>query len=161
MKKKILLTFFCMLLFSTSVSFLVNANNISTTFYDNNPPNPPIVEGPTSGSIDEYYTYSITVSDPDYDDLLLKIEIDWGDGTTNQICGSCTTQPWQSGDTEEVEYRWSKEGTYSVTARVQDEYALWGEWSEPLVVTMPKAKTNLFSLIQMIRDLLPNLYNIR
>jgi hypothetical protein len=160
LKKKILLTFVCTLLFLTSISLVVNADIISTVIYDNNPPNPPTIEGPTSGNIDEYYMYYVTITDPDEDDLLLKVEVDFGDGTT-EVCGSCTSQPWHSGDVVEIEHRWNRAGTYGVTGRVQDEFGVWGEWSEPLEVSMPKPKANFFSFFQRIRALLPNLYNIR
>ena len=158
MKEKIIISIVCMLLFLTNISFLANANVISTV-NDNNPPNPPTVEGPTSGSISDYYIYYITVTDPDPDDLLLKIEIDFGDGTT-EICGSCTSQPWESGDTEEVDHSWKKSGTYGVTARVQDEHGVWGEWSEPLQVSMPKSKLTFQNLFQRISNFFTNLYKI-
>jgi len=137
--KKILVFFTVMLMIFTSMSFFVSANEIKigkTSF--NNPPNPPELTGPVNGKIDQNYIYYITVSDPD-EDLLLRIEIDFGDGIT-EICGGCTTRPWQSGEIVTVDHRWSKTDTYAVSARVQDEHGAWSDWSEPLSVTMPKFK---------------------
>jgi hypothetical protein len=157
MKKKIVLIFVCMLMFLTSMTLIVNANTISSTI-NNTPPDPPVITGPTSGKIKEYYIYGVTVTDPD-DNLLIKLEINFGDGIT-EICGGCTTRPWVSGETIEVEHRWTKSGSYDINARVQDEIGEWSEWSEPFSVSMPKVKTNIISLFQRLFSLLPNIYNI-
>jgi len=41
------------------------------------------------------------------------------------------------------------EGDYGVKARVQDGYGEWSEWSDPLLVSMPKNKetSNLFTFL--------------
>lgn len=153
--KKILVFFTCMLMILTSISILTSANkiNIGTNNY-NNPPNPPEVTGPINGKIDQNYIYYITVTDPD-EDLLLRIEIDFGDGIT-EVCGGCTTRPWQSGEIVTVDHQWSKTGTFAVSARVQDEHGAWSDWSEPLSVTMPIYRTfnsNFPSLLYKIFSL--------
>ena len=53
MKLKRLVILFCMTLFIPLSSTIVTANN--------NPPNPPVIEGPTSGEIKETYIYNFTV----------------------------------------------------------------------------------------------------
>lgn len=153
--KKILVFFTCMLMILTSISILVSANkiNIGTNNY-NTPPNPPEVTGPINGQIKQNYIYYVTISDPD-EDLLLRIEVDFGDGIT-EVCGGCTTRPWQSGETVPVDHQWSDTGNFAVSARVQDEHGVWSDWSDPLSVTMPKYRafnSNFPSLLYKIFSL--------
>ncbi len=111
--------------------------NIQTTNNDNNPPNPPIITGPTSGKIDETYLYNVTITDPD-EDVMFNLEVDFGDGIVHEDCGC--GQSWQNGTVVEVSHKWQKAGNYGITARVQDAYGEWSEWSNPLPITMPKNK---------------------
>jgi hypothetical protein len=134
--KKILILSICTLFFLTSINFAVNANIISINSNENTPPNSPVINGPLSGKIKEAYTYDVTVSDPDEDDHLILIEINFSDGKT--ACGGCDGRgPWHSGDVVEFEHSWKREGTYGITGRVKDEHGEWSEWSDPLPVTMP------------------------
>jgi len=120
----------------TSLSFAVNANIISINSNVNNPPNPPVINGPLSGHVRVAYSYNVTVSDPDLDDLLIKIEINFGDGITS--CGGCDGRgPWYSGDIVQFNHSWIKRGTYAITGRVQDEHFNWSNWSVSLPITMP------------------------
>jgi len=134
--KKILIFCICTLFFLTSITFAVNANIISINTDENTPPNPPVIIGPLSGNIRVAYTYNVTVSDPDLDDLLIKIEINFGDGITS--CGGCDGRgPWYSGDVVGFNHSWIKQDTYVITGRVQDEHGNWSEWSDPLSIIMP------------------------
>jgi hypothetical protein len=136
-----------MLFFLTSITFAVNANIMSITSNENTPPYSPVINGPSSGKIRETYTYYVTVSDPDEDDLIIRIEINFSDGTT--ACGGCDGRgPWHSGDVVEFGHSWTKIGTFGITGRVKDEHGEWSEWSDPLPVTMPMVKTNFFSFSQ-------------
>jgi hypothetical protein len=141
-----------MLIFLTGIFVLVSANkiNIETTNY-NNPPNPPVIEGPTEGKIKETQVYYITVTDPDEDDKLLKLEVDFGDGIISEDCG-CNI-PWENGEIIEMEHIWKNQGNYQVKARVADASNVWSEWSEPLSVIMPKNRifsSNFPSLLYKI-----------
>jgi hypothetical protein len=124
-----------------------NTSIVKPAMRDNTKPNPPVIDGPSSGKIKETYTYYITVSDPDEDDLLIKIQINFGDGTTT--CGGCDGRgPWHSGEVVEFDHSWTRTGTFGITGRVQDEHGDWSEWSQPLTVTMPKVKTNFFQFLK-------------
>ena len=126
---------------------------------DNNPPNPPDITGPLSGKIKETYVYYITVTDPDEDDYLLQLEVDFGDGVVFETCG-CDI-PWNNGETIEVEHRWKKSGNYEIKARVMDVLGLWSNWSEPISVSMPKNKSlKIYNLLQIFQECYPNLFNI-
>jgi choloylglycine hydrolase len=104
---------------------------------------PGIPEAPTgdiSGSPGEIYSYSIRkIKDPDGDQLSYKW--DWGDGNFSQWITAPKTGMYLSAD-----YNWSEEGTYEVRVKAMDMYGCEGEWSDPLVVSMPKNKSiNLFN----------------
>jgi hypothetical protein len=92
----------------------------------NDPPNPPYIEGPTSGETRTIYLFNITVTDPDENSLTL-LEVDFGDGSELfQECGC--NGPWPSGKIIKVEHQWKKQGTFIIKARVQDGYGLWSDW---------------------------------
>ena len=104
----------------------------------NNPPNPPIITGPTSGRMGETYVYNVTLTDPDLDDVMFYLEVNFGDGTEHVDCGC--GKSWQNGTILKVSHRWKKAGNYGITARVQDASGEWSEWSDPLSVSMPRNK---------------------
>jgi hypothetical protein len=129
-----------------------------TLFDDNTPPNPPEIEGPTSGQIKTTYTYDITITDPDEDDGLLFLEVDFGDGIISEDCGC--DRVWQNGEVVQMSHQWKREGTYQISARVQDVHGEWSEWSEPIPVTMPKHKLFVNNLLSLLIDLFPNIARI-
>ncbi|GAI06084.1 unnamed protein product [marine sediment metagenome] len=136
MKKKIVGIFVCTLLLIPILSTTVIAD-------DNNPPNPPEIEGPTSGKIGETYTYEITLTDPDQDDVMFNLEVNFGDEIIYLDCGC--GKSWQNGTVIAVSHKWKNTGSYGITARVYDASGEWSEWSDPLSVSMPKSKNNAFN----------------
>jgi len=108
---------------------------------DNNPPNPPVITGPQTGNIDEIIVYKFYISDPDVDDQLFQLEINFGDELIIERCDTGECKPWRNGETVEIEYIWRETGIYNITARVMDVYGEWSDWSDPLVVSMPKIKS--------------------
>ncbi len=132
--------------------------NIQTTNNDNNPPNPPMITGPTSGKVGETYLYNVTITDPD-EDVMFNLEVDFGDGIVHEDCGC--GQSWQNGTVVEVFHQWRTTGSYGITARVQDAYGEWSEWSDPLPVNMPKVKKPadilLMHFLEMLTKLFPRL----
>ena len=110
----------------------------ASAILDNTPPNPPDITGPTSGTIKTTYTYKVLVSDPDENDELLKLEMDFGDGVITETCGC--SQLWENGQTVNVSHEWKKPGTYQITGRVMDVNGEWSEWSEPFSVSLPRSK---------------------
>ena len=143
--KKIIGIFVCMLLTVTMFSTIVIA--------DNSPPNPPLIEGPTNGNIGEWYSYDITLTDPDIDDQMVFLEVDFGDGIVYEDCGC--GKAWQNGEIITVSHSWKKTGSYSVAARVQDGAGEWSEWSDPLAVSMPRYRSIIDSLLDF-----PMLYRL-
>ena len=115
--------------------------NKQITNNDNNPPNPPEITGPLFGKVGEVYFYYFTVTDPDEDDGLWELEIDFGDEIIiERSCDSGECVPWKNGETVEIKHMWKRTGTYELTARVMDVYGELSEWSDPLSVSMPKNK---------------------
>jgi hypothetical protein len=157
--KKILILSICTLFFLTNLTVAVNANILLINSNENIPPNPPVITGPASGKIKETYIYYVTVSDPDDEDLLIKIEIDFGDGSG--ICGGCDGRgPWHSGDIVEFNHSWTKTGIFGMTGRVSDEHGVWSEWSDPLPITMPYPYQLKNPLIDWLFQRFPNAFPI-
>jgi len=73
-------------------------------------------------------------SDPD-EDSRISYMWDWGDG--NQ---SVLDYP-RYGFFVTSSYSWAERGTYEVRVKAIDQYGAESEWSDPLVVTMPKTKS--------------------
>jgi hypothetical protein len=93
-------------------------------------PEPPT--GNESGAPGEIIEYSIVkTSDPDRDQV--SYIFDWGDG--NQSV-------WLYNSMGAIKYshNWSERGTYEVKVKARDIYGAESEWSDPLVVKMPKIK---------------------
>jgi hypothetical protein len=132
MKKRVLITVFMWLLMTINLTIIVSANE---------PPNPPIITGPTIGNIKEPYIYNITLTDPDLDDVMLNLEVNFGDGTAHIDCGC--GQAWQNGTIITVHHTWKKSGEYGILARVQDVSGEWSKWSKPLAISMSKNKSNV------------------
>jgi hypothetical protein len=98
----------------------------------NEPPNTPVINGPSSGKPGNSYTYTFTSTDPDGDDV--SYYIDWDDGNTSG---------WTALQTEGTPYSeshtWSSAGTYTITAKAKDKDGLEGPTSESQV-TIEKSK---------------------
>jgi parallel beta-helix repeat protein len=113
----------------------------------NNPPNKPNKpSGLISGKTGIAYEYSSSAIDPDGD--MVYLLFDWGDKTSDMV-GPCN-----SGDIMIISHKWISVGTYSVKVKATDyTYFAESEWSDPLVVSMPK--THIYNpIIQLLFKLL-------
>lgn len=117
---------------------------------ENDPPNPPLIEGPSSGVINTHYYFNITLTDPNEDDLMYNLEINWGDGTDSIDCGC--GKSWVNGTTIEVSHVWTKKGSYNISARVQDNFGTWSSWSDPLPINMPKQSNFIQRILFLINQ---------
>ena len=135
MKQKI-----CILLISLIFIFSLSST-VGIAYYFNSPPNPPIIEGPTSGGTGVTYMYYFTLTDPDPEDLMFNLEVDFGNNVIAEDCGC--DKSWTNGTIVEIPYQWSRSGNYEIRARIQGEFGDWSEWSEPYIVSMPKSIQNL------------------
>ena len=100
----------------------------------NNPPEVPVMHGPTQPKIGVELTYSFHTTDPDGDNV--SYYIDWDDGTIEDWFG-----PFKSGNEVAVSHVWIEKGWYLVRCKAKDHpYEAEGEWGEYLVKVPPKNK---------------------
>ena len=119
----------------------------------NNPPDIPIITGPTNGNPGIIYDYDFTnCVDPDGDDMTYHVE--WGDGGVDE--GFV-----ESGEAFTLSHNWSKKGDYTIKARLIDVYGAEGDWAT-LEVTMPKNKAFdiNFHLLNWLFERFPNVFMI-
>ena len=100
---------------------------------ENYPPNSPNIYGSTSGKSGESYSYVFTGSDPDGDTI--SFYVNWGDGSNSGWLG-----PYESGESIELSHNWSKQGYYTIKAKVMDEHNVESDWST-LDISMPRVKS--------------------
>jgi aminopeptidase YwaD len=94
-----------------------------------NPPADPVLTGPTTGVINEMYTYAVVTTEPDGENVYYFI--DWGDGTNSGWLG-----PYTSGQQASAQKSWSTAATYIVRAKAKDINQVSSGWSDPLMVTI-------------------------
>ena len=99
----------------------------------NEPPTPPVINGPTSGKPDETYTYQAIATDPNKDQIYYMFN--WGDGTNSGWQG-----PYESGEEKSLDHRWSAVGNYIIRIKAKDTYNVESNWAT-LGVSMPKNKS--------------------
>jgi len=104
-------------------------------FEHNNPPETPTIDGPISGKKGNEYSYTITTSDQDNNEI--NYIIDWGDGNDSDWLG-----PYDSGATVTASHIWNERGTYEIRVKAKDVYDEESGWSETHTVhiTAPEIK---------------------
>jgi hypothetical protein len=107
-------------------------------FTKNQSPNPPTIEGPTSGKVGQPYTYTFKSTDPDNDNVYYFIN--WGDQTNSSWLG-----PYPSGQEILVNHTWAQTGVYAITAKAKDIHDDESNWSEPFTVSIlgPNLEINI------------------
>jgi len=113
------------------------------------------IDGPKTGKAGQLYMYTTSADDPEGDPIYYMF--DWGDGSYSKWLG-----PNISGNEVSDNHSWSK-GTYDIKVKAKDTRGFESDWSDPLVVTVPRNKAisnpflnwlqgypNLFPLLQKI-----------
>jgi hypothetical protein len=113
----------------------------------NEPPNKPSINGPPNGKVGVKYEYTFTATDPNLD--VLEYYIKWDDGYVELWEG-----PYDSGEEAKFSHVWEKEGTYTIQAKVRDEYGVESDW-EYLEVTMPRNKMLNGNLFLRLKNQIP------
>jgi hypothetical protein len=110
-------------------------STFGTDFGGNHAPNKPSTpSGPSTGRVGELYSYSTSSTDIDGDQI--RYGFDWyGDGAINYY-----TPYVNSGDSISANYTWLENGTYQVRVKAIDEHSRYSDWSDPLIVSMPRGK---------------------
>ena len=99
--------------------------------WQNEKPEKPIINGPTSGSKNIMHNYSILSSDSSNHDIVY--EIDWDDGSSEY------TSYYESGVSQNISHSWDADGTYLIQIRAIDYYSAESDWAT-LEVSMFKNK---------------------
>ena len=104
------------------------------------PVKPGAPDGPTSGIANKEYTYIASTTDPDGDKLYYRF--DWGDNSFSGWIG-----PYPSGKNATASHKWEEKEKYEIRVKAKDEHGVQSEWSDPLLVSMPRSKLiNIFFL---------------
>ena len=114
----------------------------------NLPPNPPTINGPTSGKTNTAYQWNFTAIDPDNDDVLYQIN--WDDGTITDWLGA-----YPSGETIQESHAYTAKGTYTIKCKAKDIYGNESDWGQ-LSVTMPFSYEPQFPFISWLLERFPN-----
>jgi hypothetical protein len=93
------------------------------------PPAAPELIGPTTGVINEPYTYEAVSTEPDGEDVFYYF--DWGDGTNSGWVG-----PYDSGVPGSAQKSWNTVGTYTVKAKAKDINGAQSSWSPSILMTI-------------------------
>jgi len=123
---------------------------------NNEPPNAPIIDGPTCGRVGVEYEYTFNSTDDDGHDFWYYV--DWGDDSPIEIV--FPSNPDGSG-VAKANHSWDAKGTYVISARTLDIHGAVSKWGY-LEVTMPKNKAfNFnFNLLSWLFERFPNAFPI-
>jgi outer membrane protein assembly factor BamB len=110
----------------------------------NNPPNKPSITGPNSGKTGESYSYTISTTDPDNDQI--SYYVDWGDSTNSGWQG-----PYSSGTGISLSHSWSNDGSFSIKAKAKDTEGSESTYTT-LQITMPKSKMLFNNIIRFLQN---------
>ena len=131
---------------SSTMTFIISKNPL-----ENLPPVKPIIDGPTNGKAGTSYDYDFTdCFDPDGDDMTYHVE--WGDGGIDE--GFV-----ESGGAFTLSHIWSEQDTFTIRAKLIDEYGLESDWAT-LEVEMPVNQQVTNPLFQMLLERFPNAFPI-
>ncbi len=112
--------------------------------------------GSSIGKTSEEYFYLTSTIDPNGD--LVYFLFDWGDGSNSDWIG-----PFESGEECNISHIWNEIGNYEIKVKAKDTEGLESDWSDPLVVRMPKnhieicryfVKNRLFSLFHLFSNII-------
>jgi hypothetical protein len=116
---------------------------------DNNPPDTPTIEGPTSGKAGEMLNYIISSTDPDDDQVYYWIS--WFDGCPDVYWDG----PYNSGEPISKSYTYDQQGTYIISVKAKDIFEEESEWAT-LEVIIPRTRSANINIFYCLFQLFPN-----
>jgi hypothetical protein len=152
MNKKILIaTVFATLMLFVPMTSVVGVISKNVTM-DNQPPNPPEIDGPPSGIVGKPYEFFFSAVDPDGDNVSFYIE--WGDGTSTGW-----TRFYPPGMDCKCSHAWFKMLRYNLRAKAKDIHGNESDWGR-MSIRIPRNKAfNLnFNLLESLFERFPNLF---
>ena len=112
---------------------------------ENNPPNKPDrPNGPNDGKVRQTYTFTSTSTDPENDQIYYLWS--WGDGNSEWI------GPYNSGEEVSTSHTWGEEGNFEVKVKSKDINGAVSDWSDQLIVSMPKNKVMNSVFFELIKN---------
>ncbi len=112
----------------------------------NNPLKPDTPTGPLTGGINQLYTYQTKTIDPDGDQIKYGWDFD-GDSFVDVWTGL-----YDSDITIDTDFTWTEPGSYQIKVKARDTTNKDSAWSDPLSVTMPKARTFQRPLLRFLEN---------
>jgi hypothetical protein len=120
---------------------------------DSQAPNKPTTPlGPLNGNTGTTYTYTTSATEPESEQIYYLFS--WGDGSLSGWLG-----PYNSGETGEADHKWSIDGSFEIKSIAKDENGVIGDWSDPIIVSMPRSKSIDGSFLQFLQNH-PNIFPI-
>jgi len=129
-----------------------NYSGLRNLFGNNPPSKPDPPNGQIRCNIGISYNYSISAIDPEDDKVFYYI--DWQDGKNSGWMG-----PYASGKEIISNHTWNESGKYEIKVKAKDILGAESEWSDPLIVSMPKNKA-VNKLFNRIIENHPHLFSI-
>ncbi|KYK23719.1 hypothetical protein AYK21_02240 [Thermoplasmatales archaeon SG8-52-2] len=115
-------------------------------------PNPPIIDGPTSGKKGVFYNFTFNSIDPDGDDVYYYII--WGDGAEEEWDG-----PHPSGVDFIIAHSFPIKNTFTIEAKAKDIFDAESNWSS-FEITIPRTRPTSYHWLLEQFPLLERLLNI-
>lgn len=100
------------------------------------PPNPPMITGPSTTNAQVPTTFNFTTRDPNGDDV--NYFVDWGDHTNSSWLG-----PYPSGYVITAAHAWARSGQYTIMAKAKDSQEEESNWSNPFAVSVAGAELDI------------------
>ena len=114
------------------------------TYGQNQPPDTPSIDGPTSGKPNTIYEYEFKTYDPDGDDVFYDVY--WGDGGQTYTYG-----PYPSDEATLIGFQWNTKGTKTIAVMARDVNSAESEWAT-LEVSIPKYKPTNTPFLQFLEN---------
>jgi hypothetical protein len=119
---------------------------------ENNAPDTPLIEGPTSGKAGDTLNYVISSSDPDDDQVYYWIS--WFDDCP----GVYWDGPHNSGEPINRGFTYEDQGTYTIRVKAKDIHDAESDWAL-LEIEIPRNRHSNSHIFKLISQLFPNAYS--
>lgn len=90
---------------------------------ENNPPDAPVIKGPTHGKVGITYEWTIISIDPDGDNVTYYV--DWGD----ECGGGELHGPYPSGEEVTISHKYTFRNNFIINAMAEDEHGAGSDWT--------------------------------
>jgi parallel beta-helix repeat protein len=121
-------------------------DNLDSYPLGNFKPDPPDIDGPSTGSPGKSYCFTFHSINPNGDNI--KYFIDWGDDTSEETPLVSSCKPIKHYHT------WTEEGNFKIKAKATDIYGAESNWSE-FEISIPRSKTSSYLWFECLLDCFP------